>query len=56
MIPAMEKLLEHWKAAGYEFVTLNQLHASLDRSTLPEQDVEWGEIEGRSGLLAVQAS
>jgi undecaprenyl phosphate-alpha-L-ara4FN deformylase len=56
LIPAMEKLLEHWKASEFEFVTLNQLHASLDRSTLPKQEIEWGEIEGRSGFLAVQAS
>ena len=56
LIPAMEKLLEHWQACGFEFVTLNQLYASLDKATLPRQDIKWGEVSGRSGLLAVQAS
>jgi peptidoglycan/xylan/chitin deacetylase (PgdA/CDA1 family) len=56
LIPVMEKLLEQWKASGFDFVTLNQLYASLDRANLPKQDIQWGEIEGRSGLLALQAA
>jgi len=54
--PAMEKLLGHWKASGFEFFTLYQLYASLDKSVLPKQDIKWGEVDGRSGLLAIQAS
>jgi undecaprenyl phosphate-alpha-L-ara4FN deformylase len=54
LIPAMEKLLEHWQAEGFEFVTLDQLYRSLDKSTLPKQDINWGEVDGRSGHLAVQ--
>lgn len=53
--PAMEKLLERWSASGFAFVTLNQLYNSLDRSTLPKREICWGELEGRSGLLALQA-
>jgi len=56
LIPAMEKLLEHWVAAGFDFVTLNELYGSLDKSLLPQQCIEWGEIDGRSGQLAVQAT
>ncbi len=56
LIPAMEKLLQHWQASGFEFITLNQLFASLDKSSLPKQEIEWNELDGRSGLLAVQAS
>lgn len=56
LIPAMEKLLEHWKSSGFKFVTLNQLFESLDRATLLTQEIKWGELEGRSGLLALQAS
>ena len=56
LIPAMEKLLEHWTAAGFDFVTLNELYDSLDKSLLPKQHIEWGEIAGRSGHLAVQAA
>ena len=56
LIPVMEKLLEQWKVSGFDLVTLNQLYASLDRANLPKQDIQWGEIEGRSGLLALQAA
>lgn len=55
LLPVMEKLLEQWQASGFEFVTLNQLYGSLDRSRLPRQTIEWDEIAGRSGHLAVQA-
>ena len=53
---AMEKLLQSWKASGFECVTLNQLYSSLDLSGVPEQEIRWSELEGRSGQLAVQAS
>jgi len=56
LIPAMEKLLEQWQASGFEMVTLNELHGSLDQSTLPVHAIQWGEMDGRSGHLAVQAA
>ena len=56
LIPVMEKLLEQWKVSGFDLVTLGQLYASLDTANLPMQDIKWGEIEGRSGLLALQAA
>jgi len=56
LMPVMEKLLEQWSKSGFEFFTLNQLYGSLDTSTLPKQEIEWGEIGGRSGFLAVQAA
>ena len=56
LIPVMEKLLEQWKVSGFDLVTLSQLYASLDTANLPKQDIMWGEIEGRSGLLALQAA
>jgi undecaprenyl phosphate-alpha-L-ara4FN deformylase len=55
LMPVMEKLLEHWKTSGFEFKTLHQLYLSLDQSTLPKQEIKWAEVDGRSGLLAVQA-
>ena len=54
LIPAMQNLLEQWLVSGYEFLTLKQLHDSLDRSCVPVLPIEWGELDGRSGLLAVQ--
>jgi peptidoglycan/xylan/chitin deacetylase (PgdA/CDA1 family) len=56
LLPVMEKLVEHWKADGFELVTLGQLHASLDRTRLPKQAVKWAEVAGRSGFLAVQGN
>jgi len=53
--PVMEKLLEQWKTSGFEFATLQQLHASLDHAALATQEIAWAEVDGRSGLLAVQA-
>ncbi len=55
LMPVMEKLLEQWKTSGFELVTLQQLHASLDQSRLPKREIMWGEVDGRSGLLAVEA-
>jgi hypothetical protein len=56
LIPVMEKLLEQWKASGFEIMTLRQLYLSLDQSMLPKQEIEWAEVDGRSGKLAVQAA
>lgn len=54
LLPAMQKLLEHWQAEDFECVTLGQLHGSLDRSAVPTHSIEWREIDGRSGVLATQ--
>jgi len=56
LMPVMEKLLEQWKADGFDLLTLNQLYTSLDKDSLPRQGIKWGEVEGRSGLLALQAA
>jgi undecaprenyl phosphate-alpha-L-ara4FN deformylase len=56
LIPAMEKLLVNWRSSGFNLVTLNELYGSLDKATLLTQEVKWGELEGRSGLLALQAT
>jgi undecaprenyl phosphate-alpha-L-ara4FN deformylase len=55
LMPVMEKLLEQWTSSGFELMTLGQLHASLDQSALPRQEIKWAEVEGRSGLLAVES-
>ncbi|HEU4352652.1 MAG TPA: 4-deoxy-4-formamido-L-arabinose-phosphoundecaprenol deformylase [Burkholderiales bacterium] len=52
---AFEGLLSGWKAQGYELVSLRALFASLDPARLPQHDVVYGEIAGRSGRLALQA-
>jgi undecaprenyl phosphate-alpha-L-ara4FN deformylase len=54
LAPAFERLLEGWKAQGYELVALRDLRAGLDPASLPLHSVVDGEIPGRSGTLALQ--
>jgi peptidoglycan/xylan/chitin deacetylase (PgdA/CDA1 family) len=49
-----ELLLDGWKAQGYELVSMRQYFQNI-KGTPPVNEVKMGEIEGRSGTLAVQA-
>jgi len=55
LMPVMEKLLAQWQASGFNLITLQQLHASLDLPGLAKREITWAEVDGRSGLLAVEA-
>lgn len=52
-MPAFEQLLAGWQAQGYELVSLKQYLQGLDIAALPRREVSLGEVEGRSGKLAV---
>ena len=52
-LDGFERLIQGWKGQGYAFKTLGALAGSLDRTTLPRRTVGLGEVQGRSGLLAV---
>lgn len=54
LLPVMERLIEAWKAEGSEIGTMGDLYHGLDRSHLPQAAIGWGEVPGRSGLLAVE--
>ena len=54
LLPVFERLLAGWRARGAEMVTTAALAKSLDRDHLPRGVVEWREVPGRSGVLAVQ--
>ncbi len=56
LLPVMQRLLGGWQEAGATPGTLQQTCASLDRTALPIQPVVWGEVPGRSGVLAVQGT
>lgn len=56
LMPVMEKLLDQWQSAGFNMFTLQQLHASLDLTKLARREIIWSEVDGRSGLLAVEAA
>jgi hypothetical protein len=52
----MEKLLQLWQKAEDDIGTLAEYVADLDTAALPCHELVMSEIEGRSGLLAVQGS
>ena len=53
---AFESLLVKWREAGASVTRMAAIHALATARTLPARAVVRGEIPGRSGLLAVQAS
>jgi len=48
-----EQLLVGWKAQGYDLVSMRQYLENIE-GTLPRHAVRMGEVNGRSGKLAVQ--
>jgi len=55
LINIMRSLLGIWKDEGWRFVTLGQLYEQMKGERVPSKSIVWGEIEGRSGLLAMEA-
>lgn len=51
--PLFERLLEGWKAQGYELVPTESIFRALPPH-LPVCEVVYGEVPGRSGALALQ--
>ncbi len=56
LLPVFEELLAGWKAQGYRLVSLREMFERLDLGALPRHRVEYGEIPGRSGSLALQGT
>ena len=54
LLPVFSKLLEGWKAQGYELVSLSGLLESIDASRLPRHEVVRGKVAGRAGSLMLQ--
>jgi len=54
--PIFERLLQGWRAQGYDLVSTRTLFDSLDTSSLPAVRVQSGSVAGRSGTLAVQGA
>lgn len=52
-LPVFEQLLTGWKAQGYELVSMRQYFEAL-QGTPPIHEVIMGEVDGRSGTLALQ--
>jgi peptidoglycan/xylan/chitin deacetylase (PgdA/CDA1 family) len=54
LIKVMQSLLEHWKSENRQFLTLGQLHRRVESEQVPHKPVVWGQVEGRSGLVATE--
>jgi peptidoglycan/xylan/chitin deacetylase (PgdA/CDA1 family) len=52
--PILEQLLEGWKAQGHELVSMQQYCRKLEPTKLPRHEVIFGEMPGRTGILALQ--
>ena len=54
LAPVFERLLEGWRAQGYELTATRGIYDALPLEDLPRHEVVRGEIEGRSGTLMLQ--
>jgi len=54
LAPIFEKLLDGWKAQGYELVAMRELVAAVEPAKLPMHSVVDAPRPGRSGTLASQ--
>ncbi|HET7548627.1 MAG TPA: polysaccharide deacetylase family protein [Usitatibacter sp.] len=54
LAPVLEKLLEGWKAQGYELVAMRELVDATEPSALPLHTVLDAPVAGRSGTLSCQ--
>ena len=54
LAPVFEKLLEGWRAQGYELVPMKAIVETTDTAKLPLCSVKDASVEGRSGVLSVQ--
>ena len=54
LAPVFERLLAGWRERGDELVTTRDIANQLDPETLPRCNVEWRELPGRSGVMAIQ--
>jgi peptidoglycan/xylan/chitin deacetylase (PgdA/CDA1 family) len=52
----MERLLTLWRGTSAKICAVEDVYRDLDLAALPCHQLEWGEIPGRSGRLALQGS
>ena len=56
LAPVFERLIQGWRAQGYELVATRELYASLETRKLPRHAVELGKWPGTSGVIMLQAN
>ena len=56
LLPQFEFLLRHWSDAGVQLASMRDYHRGLDGPAIARHELLWGEVAGRSGMLAVQGA
>lgn len=54
LAPVMERLLAGWQDTHTEILAMQDLFRTLDLDALPCHELQWGDLPGRSGRLALQ--
>jgi undecaprenyl phosphate-alpha-L-ara4FN deformylase len=54
LAPLFERLLQGWRAQGYELVATRELYATLDTVKLPRHEVALGKLRGSGETLMLQ--
>jgi len=54
LAPALDRLLQGWKAQGYEVTSMRRFYESMQPLALDRHEVGPGSVPGRSGTLLVQ--
>jgi peptidoglycan/xylan/chitin deacetylase (PgdA/CDA1 family) len=54
LAPVLDRLLEGWKAQGYDLGPLRTIHEACEPGELPRCEMLQGTVPGRSGTLLVQ--
>ena len=55
LLHVMDRLIQGWKAQGFEFFDMRQMYYALDKA-LPVCEFSYGSIPGRSGELYIQTA
>jgi undecaprenyl phosphate-alpha-L-ara4FN deformylase len=56
LLPQFEFLLDGWRRAGMQLLSMHDYHRSLDPGSVVRCELKWGEVAGRSGQLASQGA
>ncbi len=56
LLPVMERLIAGWREQGFMLTGTGDYFDSLDTQALPYCEIDWREIDGRSGTLVTQGA
>jgi len=56
LLPVLHRLIQKWKSNGQTPVATEDIYQKLTTTTLPHYEIVMDELEGRSGVLALQGN